>query len=109
MAEQPDCGAQVRVVVVNVFSDLMPDTYSDDNPDIEEFFTRFRQWLLLHGERFNDDATNVAGIKYVLSGTALQWYNDHPVGGMPGTLNNVQLDFLQSLELLKLGRSGKMN
>ncbi len=40
---------QVRVVVVNGFPDLLPEAYSGDNydVDIEEFFTRYRQWLLL--------------------------------------------------------------
>ncbi len=71
MAQPPAAAPQqqVRVVVVNAFSDLLPDTYSGDNPDldIEELFTRYRQWLLLHNDRFNDAAARVAGIKYVLS------------------------------------------
>ncbi len=79
----PDGAQQVRVVVVNGFSDLMQDFYSSDNPevDIEECFTRYRGWLLLHNDRFTDDDAKEVGFKYVLSGTALQLYNDLPVGG----------------------------
>ncbi len=78
MAQAPATAQQVKVGVVNCILDLMPDTFSGDNPnvDIEEVFTRYRQWLLLHNDRFNDDASMVAGIKYVLLGTTLQWYND---------------------------------
>ncbi len=43
-----DGAQQVRVVVVNGFSDLMPDTYWGYNPeeDIEECFIQYKQWLL---------------------------------------------------------------
>ncbi len=59
------------VVVVNGLADLLPDSYSGDDMsvDIEEFF---RQWLGIHQNRFGNNAEQVAAIKYVLSGTALQ-------------------------------------
>ncbi len=44
--------------------------------DIEEFFARFGQWLGIHNNRFANNAEQVAAIKYVSSGTALQWFND---------------------------------
>ncbi len=49
--------------------------------------------VTLHNDRFVDNAAKVVGFKYVLSRTALQWHNDLPVVGMPGTLNNLQHDF----------------
>ncbi len=63
------------IIVVNGFRDLMPETFTGDNADIdvEEFFNRFRQWEQLHAERFHNDVTQVGGLKYILSGTALQW------------------------------------
>ncbi len=81
----------------------MPDPYSGDNPDIdiEEFLGRFRKWLLLHNDKFNNDAAKVARIKYVLAGTALQWYNNLHVGGIPVTLNNLQCDFYTKFSIAK--------
>ncbi len=40
----------IRVVVVQGITDLLPDSYSGDNNevDIEEFFTKYRQWLQVH-------------------------------------------------------------
>ncbi len=73
------------VVVVNGLADLLPDSYSrySTSFDIEEFFARFRQWLGTHNNRFANNAEQVAAIKYVLSGTALQWFNDIPAANMP--------------------------
>ncbi len=106
MAQAPDRVPQVRDVVVNGVSDLMSNSYSGD-VDIEEFFTRFKQWLLLHAERFHNDATRVVRIKYVLSGTALQLYNDLPVGGMPATLNNLQHDLFAKFRIAKTRQEWK--
>ncbi len=58
------------VVVVNGLADLLPESYSGDNTsvDIEEFFAKYRHWLGIHNNRFNNAAEQVAAIKYVLSG-----------------------------------------
>ncbi len=73
-------------------ADLQPDSYSGDNTsvDIEEFFARYKQWLGIHNNRFNNTAEQVAVIKYVLSGTALQWFNDIPAANMPATVSKLQ-------------------
>ncbi len=79
----------VRVLVVQGIADLLPDSYSGNNQeiDIEEFFTKCRQWLNVNHERFADDASRVAAIKYVLSGTALQCFNGIPAANMQGNVN----------------------
>ncbi len=78
--------------MVNGLADLQPDSYSGDNTsvDIEEFFARYKQWLGIHNNRFNNTAEQVAVIKYVLSGTALQWFNDIPAANMPATVSKLQ-------------------
>ncbi len=95
----PQAAAPPVVVVVNRLADLLADSYSVDDTsiDIEEFFARYRQWLGIHNNRFANAAEQVAAIKYVLSGTALQWFNDIPAANMPAT------------ELLRLELNGKSN
>ncbi len=70
----------------------MPESITGDNADIdiEEFFSRFRQCEQLHAARFHNNTSKVGGLKYVLSGTALQWYNDIATGGMPSDLDELQ-------------------
>ncbi len=89
----------------------MPDPDLDDNTDvdIEEYFTRFRQWLILQGEKFHNDVTEVAGIKDVLLGTAMQWYNHLPASGIPTTLNNLQRDFFAKFRIVKTRQEWKRN
>ncbi len=62
------------IIVINGFADLMPETFTGDNADIdiEKFFNRFSQWEQLHAARFHSNVTKVGGLKYALSGTALQ-------------------------------------
>ncbi len=90
----PQAAAPPVVVVVNSLANLLPDSYSADDTsiNIEEFFARFRQWLGIHNNRFANAAEQVAAIKYVLSGTALQWSNDIPGVNMPAIVNNLQRD-----------------
>ncbi len=90
----PQAAAPPVVVVVNGLTNLLPDSYSGDDTsiDIEEFFARFRQWLGIHNNRFANAAEQVAAIKYVLSGTALQWFNDIPAANMLATVNYLQHD-----------------
>ncbi len=85
------------VVVVNGLTNLLPDSYSRDDisVDIEEFFARYRQWLGIHNNRFN----NVS--KYVLSGTVLQSFNDIPATNMPATVNNLQRDLFAKFRIAK--------
>ncbi len=87
------------VVVVN----LLPDSYSGDDTSvaIEEFFARYRQWLGIHNNRFTNAAEQIAAIKYVLSGTALQWFNDIPAANMPATVNNLQHDLFAKFRIAK--------
>ncbi len=46
------------IIVINGFSDLMSETFTGDNADIdvEEFCNRFVQWEQLYAERFYNDA-----------------------------------------------------
>ncbi len=69
--------------------------------DIDEFFARYRQWSGIHNNRFNNTAEQVAAIKYVLSGTVLQWFNDIPPANMPSTVNNLQLDLFAKFRIAK--------
>ncbi len=87
--------------MVNGLADLLPDSYSADDTsvDIEEFFARYRQWLGILNNRFNNAAEQVAAIKYVLSGTALQWFNDIPDAKMPATVNNLQHDLFAKFRI----------
>ncbi len=57
----PQTAASPVVVVVNGLADLLPDNYSGDDTsvDIEEFFARFRQWLGIHNNRFDNTAEQV--------------------------------------------------
>ncbi len=91
------------VVVVNGLADLLLDSYSEDDTsvDIEEFFARYRQWLGIHNNRFTNAVEQVAVIKYVLSGTALQWFNDIHSANMPTTVNNLQHDLFAKFRIAK--------
>ncbi len=99
------------VVVVNGLADLLPDSYSGDDIsiDIEEFFARYRQWLGIHNNRFNNAAEQVAAIKYGLSGTALQWFNDIPAANMSATVNNLQCDLFAKFRIAKTRVEWKRN
>ncbi len=68
---------------------------------MEEFFVRYRQWLGIHNNRFNNAAEQVAAIKNVLSGTALRWFNDIPAANMPATVNNLQRDLFAKFRIAK--------
>ncbi len=90
-------------VVMNGLSDLLPESYSGDDSliDTEEFFGRFRQWLGIHNYRFATNADKVAAIRYVLSGTALQWFNSIPATNMPANLDLLQIDFYANFRVAK--------
>ncbi len=90
-------------MVVHGLANLLPDSYSGDDTsvDIEGFFCRFRQWLGLYRNRFTNNAERVAAIKYVLSGTDLQWFNGLPAANMPATLNNLQRDLFVMFRIVK--------
>ncbi len=94
MAQQ--AAAPPVVVVVNWLADLLPDSYwgDDTSVDIEEFFARYRQWLGIHNNRFANSVEQVAAMKYVLSGTALQWFND-----IPAAVNNLQRDLFAKFRI----------
>ncbi len=99
----PHAAAPPVFVVVNGLADLLPDSYSGDHTSIdkEEFFVRFRRWLGIHNNRFANATEKVAAIKYVLSGTALQWLNDIPAANMPATVNNLQRDLFVKFRIAK--------
>ncbi len=96
-------------MVFNGLADLLLDSYSGDDPsiDLEDFFSRFRQWLGIHQNRFANNADKVGAIKYVLSGTALQWFNDMPQANMPANVNDLQRDMFAKFRIAKLDYSGK--
>ncbi len=89
--------------MVNGLADLLPDSYSGDDTsvDIKEFFARYRQWLGIHNNRFTNTAEQVAAIKYVLSGTALQWFNDIPAANMLASVNNLEHDLFSKFRIAK--------
>ncbi len=101
MAQQ--AAAPPVVVVVNGLADLLPDSYSGDDisVDIKEFLAKYIQWLGIHNNRFNNAAEQVAAVKYVLSGTTLQWFNDIPAANMPATVNNLQHDLFAKFRIAK--------
>ncbi len=93
--------AEECIIVLNNFSDLMPEIYTGESLDcdVEEFFSKFRQWIHLHRQRFDNDAAIVAGFKYVLSCTALQWFNDIPAAVAPGNLNDLRDTFYEKFRI----------
>ncbi len=101
--EAPQSAAPPVLVVVNGLAELLQDSYSGDytSIDTEEFFARFRQWLKIHNNRFSNIAEQISAIKYVLSGTALQWFNDIPAANMPATVNNLQHDLFAKFRISK--------
>ncbi len=103
MAQQPAATAPPVVVVYNVLADLLPDNYSGDDPsiDIEEIFSSFRQWLGVHQNRFAHNSDKVGAIEYVLSGTALQWFNDIPQANLPENVNDLQRDMFAKFRIAK--------
>ncbi len=58
-------------------------------------------WLGIHNNRFANAAEQVAAIKYVLSGTALQWFNDIAAANMPATITNLQRDLFAKFRIAK--------
>ncbi len=105
----PAPSPQVNVVVVNGLADLLPDSYSGDDLsiDIEEFFGKYRQWLHIHQNRFANNAERVAAVKYVLSGTALQWFNDIPAANTPATVNEFQHYLFAKFRIAKIRQEWK--
>ncbi len=103
MAQQGTAAVPPVVVVFNGLADLLPDSYSGDDHsiDVEEFFGRFRQCLGIHQNRFANNADKVGTIKYVLSGTALQWFNDIPQANMPANVNDLQRDMFAKFRIAK--------
>ncbi len=103
MAQQPVASPPFNMVVVNGLADLLPDSYFGDDMsiDIEEFFGRYIQWLNIHQHRFGNNAEKVAAIKYVLSGTALQWFNNIPAANMPANVNDLQHGFFAKFRIAK--------
>ncbi len=99
----PAAPASPVVVVVNGLADLITDSYSGDDTsiEIEEFFGRYMQWLWINQNRLANNAEQIAAVKYVLSGTALQWFNTIPAGNMPATVNNLQWDLLAKFRIFK--------
>ncbi len=99
----PAAPAPPVIVVVNGLADLIPEIYPGDDTsiDIEEFFASYRQWFGINQNRFANNAEQVAAMKYVLSGTALQWFNDIPAVNMPATVNNLQRDFFAKFRIAK--------
>ncbi len=57
--------------------------------------------LNIHQNRFANNAERVAEIKYVLSGTALQWLNEIPAANMPATVNDLQHDVFAMFRIAK--------
>ncbi len=112
MAQQqaaPAAPPQVNMVVVNGLADLLPDSYSGDDmsTDIKEFFGRYRQWLNIHQNRFANNAKRVTAIRYILSGTALEWFNEIPAANMPATVNDLQHDFFAKFRIAKTRQEWK--
>ncbi len=103
MGQSAAAAAPPVVVVFNGLADLLLDSYSGDDPsvDLKEFFSRFRQWLGIHQNRFAKNADKVGAIKYVLSGIALQWFNDIPQANMPTNVNDLQRDMFAKFRIAK--------
>ncbi len=91
-----------RIIVVG-FSDLMPEMFIEDNieMEIEECFDKFIQWKQLHAARFHNNATKVGCLKFILSGTALQKFNDIPAAQMPANINELRDAFYLKFRIAK--------
>ncbi len=61
----------------------------------------------MHSERFHNNATKVDGLKYILSGTALQLYNDIPASAMPADLDALQDQFFAKFRIAKTRQEWK--
>ncbi len=109
MAQQPVAAPPLlNMVVVNGLADLLPDSYSGDmSTDIEEFFRRYRHCLNIHQTRFENNSEKVAAIKYVLSGTALQWFNEILAANIHATVNDLQHDLLAKFRIAKTRQEWK--
>ncbi len=110
MAQQPAAAPPlVNMVVVNGLADLIPDSYSGDHlsTDIEEFFGKYRQWLNINQNGFANNAERVAAIKYILSGTALQWFNEICAANMPATVNDLQCNIFAKFRSAKTRQEWK--
>ncbi len=56
---------------------------------------------MVHQNRFANNADKVGAIKYVLSGTALQWFNGIPQANMPANVNDLQRDMFAKFRIAK--------
>ncbi len=65
-------------VIADSLSDLIPESYSGNNPstDVEDFFGKFKTWVIFHPSRFNTEQAKVNAIRYVLSKDALDWWTN---------------------------------
>ncbi len=61
----------------------------------------------MHVERFHNDATKVGGLKYILSGIALQWYNYIPAAAVPADLDALQDHFFAKFRTAKTRQEWK--
>ncbi len=81
----------------------MPEAYTGESLDcdVEEFYGKFRQWVNSHRQRFENDAARVAGFRYVLSGTGLQWFTDIPAADTPSNFNELRDLFYEQIRIKK--------
>ncbi len=57
--------------------------------------------------RFHNDSTKVGGLKYILSETALQWYNDIPAAAVPANLDALRDEYFAQIRTGKTRQEWK--
>ncbi len=91
-------------VIVSNFRDHMPEPFSAEgyNYDCEDFFRRFKSWVQFQEARLPDDDTKVDAFKYVLSDSAILWWNAVvAIGNIPATVNQLKDLFYAKCRLTK--------
>ncbi len=71
----------------------MPETFSGEGYgyNCDTLLMRFRSWVNFQEARLPDDAAKVETFKYVLSDTAILWWNALvATGNVPATLNELR-------------------
>ena len=97
-------------VTVDQLGDLLPDSFTgEDHQCAETFFKNFRLWVELHQRQFHNNNLRVSAIKYCLSKSAADWWQErlreairpnNPVP-LPANLDALEQLFFQKFRVAK--------
>jgi hypothetical protein len=101
--EMAEANQEGRIVVLGNLSDMMPEPFDGRNidRDVEEFFDNYKSWVLLNRERFTNAVERISAFRFVLSGTALSWWRNIPIGNRPALLDDLRDMFFAKFRVLK--------